>query len=220
MFAIAVVIVLLTFGCHASSIAVPHAAEVRGTGHVVALTLYAQPDANGHDSFAFDGQMVAPTIRVWPEDVLKIDYINHLPSVPTESCAIEPCTNMTNLHFHGLTVSPIIPQDDVLDMMAMPGQTLHYSVQIPPDHVPVFSGITHIPTGRVTGRCSTACQAQSSLRALIDTSQPYAGYANACLSCAGRISNTIRKLLRRGVAWKWLKQTAVLKAIHHSAYSP
>lgn len=136
MFAIAVAIVLLTFGCHASSIAVPHAAEVRGTGHVVALTLYAQPDANGHDSFAFDGQMVAPTIRVWPEDVLKIDYINHLPSVPTESCAIEPCTNMTNLHFHGLTVSPIIPQDDVLDMMAMPGQTLHYSVQIPPDHVP------------------------------------------------------------------------------------
>jgi len=43
---------------------------------------------------------------------------------------------MTNLHFHGLEVSPHAPQDDVLDMMAMPGETLHYAVQIPPDHPP------------------------------------------------------------------------------------
>ena len=136
MFAIAVAIALLTFGCKAGTIAVPDAPEVRGTGHQVALTLYAQSDANGRNSFSYNGQMVAPTIRVSPGDVLKIDYINHLPSVPTESCAIEPCTNMTNLHFHGLTVSPDAPQDDVLDMMAMPGQKLHYSVQIPPDHVP------------------------------------------------------------------------------------
>ncbi len=44
--------------------------------------------------------------------------------------------NMTNLHFHGLTVSPDAPQDDVLTMLAMPGQVLHYSVQIPRDHPP------------------------------------------------------------------------------------
>src|SRR5260370_36949390 len=43
---------------------------------------------------------------------------------------------MTNLHFHGLTVSPDAPQDDVLDMMAMPGQSLSYTVQIPKDHPP------------------------------------------------------------------------------------
>jgi FtsP/CotA-like multicopper oxidase with cupredoxin domain len=43
---------------------------------------------------------------------------------------------MTNLHFHGLTVSPNAPQDDVLRMIAMPGQSLHYSVQIPRDHTP------------------------------------------------------------------------------------
>ena len=28
------------------------------------------------------------------------------------------------------------PQDDVLGMMAMPGQVLHYAVEIPPDHPP------------------------------------------------------------------------------------
>jgi suppressor of ftsI len=43
---------------------------------------------------------------------------------------------MTNLHFHGLTVSPNAPQDDVLGMIAMPGQALHYSVEIPRDHPP------------------------------------------------------------------------------------
>jgi FtsP/CotA-like multicopper oxidase with cupredoxin domain len=44
--------------------------------------------------------------------------------------------NMTNLHFHGLHVSPNSPQDDVLDMMATPGETLHYSVQVPPQQAP------------------------------------------------------------------------------------
>ena len=44
--------------------------------------------------------------------------------------------NMTNLHFHGLTVSPNAPGDDVFGMMAMPGQVLHYSVKIPRDHPP------------------------------------------------------------------------------------
>ena len=43
---------------------------------------------------------------------------------------------MTNLHFHGLTVSPKNPQDDVLDLMAMPGQSLDYELTIPLDHPP------------------------------------------------------------------------------------
>jgi suppressor of ftsI len=44
--------------------------------------------------------------------------------------------DMTNLHFHGLRVSPDAPQDDVLTMLAMPGKALHYTVQIPKDHPP------------------------------------------------------------------------------------
>jgi suppressor of ftsI len=44
--------------------------------------------------------------------------------------------DMTNLHFHGLTVSPDAPQDDVLKMMVTPGQSLRYTVQIPKDHPP------------------------------------------------------------------------------------
>jgi FtsP/CotA-like multicopper oxidase with cupredoxin domain len=44
--------------------------------------------------------------------------------------------NMTNLHFHGLGISPKAPEDDVLDMIAMPGQTLNYAVHIPGDQAP------------------------------------------------------------------------------------
>jgi FtsP/CotA-like multicopper oxidase with cupredoxin domain len=44
--------------------------------------------------------------------------------------------NMTNLHFHGLHVSPNAPQDDVITMMAMPGQSLPYVVNIPLDQPP------------------------------------------------------------------------------------
>src|SRR5712664_4170375 len=98
--------------------------------------LHATVNSEGKDSFSFDEQNIAPVIRVSPGDTLKIDYENDLPVHSTESCAISPCKNMTNLHFHGLEVSPESPQDDVIDMMAMPGDTLHYAVQIPVDHPP------------------------------------------------------------------------------------
>lgn len=105
--------------------------EVHAKNHVVELTLRAVKDAAGNDSFSFNGQTVPPLIRVSPGDTLKINYINNLPPPSGEQCSIGPCENMTNLHFHGLGVSPKAPQDDVLDMMARPGETLHYSVLIP-----------------------------------------------------------------------------------------
>jgi suppressor of ftsI len=111
-------------------------AELHAKHHTLAFTLRAGITSDGRNSFYFDGQPNAPTLRLSPGDQLKIDYINDLPAEPQESCAITPCTDMTNLHFHGLTVSPDAPQDDVLGMMAMPGQSLHYTVQIPKDHPP------------------------------------------------------------------------------------
>src|SRR5260370_32175116 len=43
---------------------------------------------------------------------------------------------MANRDFHGLEMSPQAPQDNVIDMMAMPGEMLHYVVEIPADHPP------------------------------------------------------------------------------------
>ncbi len=110
--------------------------ELRAKNHMLPLTLHAATRSDGKDSFYFNGQPNAPTLRLSPGDQLKITYVNELPTHPVESCAITPCMDMTNLHFHGLTVSPDAPQDDVLSMMATPGQSLHYTVQIPKDHPP------------------------------------------------------------------------------------
>ena len=110
--------------------------ELRAQNHTLSLTLHAALTSDGKNSFFFSGQPYAPTLRLSPGDQLKIAYINDLPAKASESCAITPCMDMTNLHFHGLTVSPDAPQDDVLGMMSAPGQTLHYTVQIPKDHPP------------------------------------------------------------------------------------
>jgi len=121
-------------GC-AQTAWLPEPPQVRATNHVVSLTLHAVNE-NGRDAFAFNGETVPPVIRALPGDVLRIDYVNDLPAKSQETCAVNPCMDMTNLHFHGLTVSPNAPQDDVLGMMARPGQVLHYSVEIPRDHLP------------------------------------------------------------------------------------
>jgi suppressor of ftsI len=127
------VMFLSAFG--AQTLSLPEPPQVQAKNHVVSLTLHAVNE-NGRDAFAFNGETVAPVIRAFPGDVLKITYINDLPSKSTEQCAINPCTDMTNLHFHGLSVSPDAPQDDVLTMLAKPGEELHYSVEIPGDHPP------------------------------------------------------------------------------------
>jgi len=124
---------LVAVRCFGQAVLLPEPPEVEAKAHVVSLTLRAVNE-NGRDAFAFNGATVAPVIRASPGDTLKITYINDLPAKSAETCAVSPCMDMTNLHFHGLTVSPNSPQDDVIGMMAMPGQTLHYSVEIPRDH--------------------------------------------------------------------------------------
>ena len=128
------VVCLSAFSC-AQGVSLPQPPQVRAKNHVVSVTLHAVNE-NGKDAFAFNGKTVAPVIRASPGDVLKITYINDLPSKSPESCAVNPCMDMTNLHFHGLSISPESPQDDVLTMLAKPGQVLHYSIRIPRDHPP------------------------------------------------------------------------------------
>jgi suppressor of ftsI len=110
--------------------------ELRAKGHTLSLILHAAITSDGKNSFYFDGQPNAPTLRLSPGDQLKIAYFDDLPAEPQETCAIPPCMDMTNLHFHGLTISPDAQQDDVLTMMAMPGQSLRYTVKIPKNHPP------------------------------------------------------------------------------------
>ena len=97
------------------------------------VTLVAASDpVTGKSEFRYRGNNIPPVIRVQPGSILNIEYKNELVAESKEECVGHPCMQMTNLHFHGLHVSPNAPQDDALSMMASPGETLHYSVQEPP----------------------------------------------------------------------------------------
>jgi suppressor of ftsI len=101
------------------------------------VTLMAATDpATGKSEFHYQGNNTPPVIRVQPGSTLNVEYKNELAAQSKEDCVGHPCMQMTNLHFHGLHVSPNAPQDDVLDMMASPGETLHYSVRVPPQQPP------------------------------------------------------------------------------------
>src|SRR2546426_12623682 len=88
---------------YTQTVFLPDPPQVRAKNHVVSLTLHAVNE-DGRDAFAFDGGTVAPVIRASPGDVLRITYINDLPATSRETCAVNPCMDMTNLHFHGLAV--------------------------------------------------------------------------------------------------------------------
>ena len=126
---------------------VPDPPEVHSTNGVASLTLTAATGGDGRASMQYNGSRMLPTIRVWPGDQLRIRYINDLSAHSTERCALRPCTDITNLHFHGMEVSPNAPQDDVLSMMAAPGQTLNYDVRIPKNHPPGLYWIHTHPHG-------------------------------------------------------------------------
>src|SRR5690348_16163073 len=101
------------------------------------FTLTATYDSStAHNAFSYAGSTVPPTIRVTPGREFRVNYVNNLPEHSTESCAEGLCTDRSNLHFHGLHVSPDRPQDDVLTMMSLPGQSLLYRIDVPADAPP------------------------------------------------------------------------------------
>src|SRR6266481_449437 len=101
------------------------------------VTLEAASDpVTGKSEFRYQENNTPPVIRVKPGSTLNVEYKNELAPQSKEDCFGHPCMQMTDLHFHGLHVSPKAPQDDVLDMMASPGETLHYSVQVPSQQPP------------------------------------------------------------------------------------
>jgi suppressor of ftsI len=99
--------------------------------------LYAVTDPlTGKSQFRYQGKTVPPVMRVRPGQDLRVEYVNELSPASKEKCVMMPCTNHSNLHFHGLHVSPQSPQDDVLTMSAAPSETLRYTVNVPRNQAP------------------------------------------------------------------------------------
>lgn len=70
----------------------------------------------------YDGSYIPPTLRARPGDVIRLQLVNQLD---------EP----TNLHTHGLHVSPQGNSDNIF-LMVEPGQTQAYEFRIPAHHPP------------------------------------------------------------------------------------
>src|SRR5258705_3022198 len=69
---------------------------------------------------AYDGRYIPPTLRVHPGDTIRLRLANML-------------TEPTNLHTHGLSVSPRGNSDNVFLNVA-PGQTQDYEIRLPNNH--------------------------------------------------------------------------------------
>jgi len=79
------------------------------------------------------GDFVAPTIRVAPGQQLRIDIANRLEPCTEKQRAEDVCYNDTNIHTHGLWVSPSGASDNVL-ISIPPGGEHQYIYDVPADH--------------------------------------------------------------------------------------
>jgi FtsP/CotA-like multicopper oxidase with cupredoxin domain len=116
-----------------------NAAEANGSAR------YCYTDSAGHES---------PNLRVHPGDLVILHLTNALIEVSHGSGAAmyehghthsanNPCTSgimspvSTNLHFHGLTISPVCHQDDVMKTSVQPGDApFEYRFRVPENEPP------------------------------------------------------------------------------------
>lgn len=97
------------------------------TGGKLAVELEAAPGGfeiagRRYEGMLYNGAYIPPVWRVRPGDALAVAFRNRLPE-------------MTNLHFHGMNVSPRGNGDNVF-LHVHPGTSFDYRVEIPPSHPP------------------------------------------------------------------------------------
>jgi FtsP/CotA-like multicopper oxidase with cupredoxin domain len=80
-----------------------------------------------------EGLFVAPTVRLRPGQTLRIALENRLPACSEAQQHAHSCYNDTNLHTHGLWVSPAGNSDNVLISIS-PGRRFQYEYNIASDH--------------------------------------------------------------------------------------
>ena len=121
------------------------ASGVQCTGEDFAETFVDPPEVTSHDgvlaltldiqltdfsigsmpvrSYLYNGLYTPPTLRVKPGDVLRLTLRNNMTD------------NYTNLHTHGLNVSPLGNGDNIF-VKVNPGETYQYQIPLPFNHPP------------------------------------------------------------------------------------
>ncbi|MET4745505.1 suppressor of ftsI [Bradyrhizobium japonicum] len=113
--------------------------ELRSSHRVLQATIRAAPgDVHlGPTTFPgllYNGCYIPPTLRASVGDVLRITFCNDLAAKPDGGNSFGPiCAGIgtsSNMHFHGLSVSPSGNSDNVF-VHVQPGETFEYQVRIP-----------------------------------------------------------------------------------------
>ncbi len=115
----------------------PEPPDVLPIRHVATVFLVAQINpATSLPELVYQGQNSGepPTIRVHPGDTIVMDIADNLPGNAGHS-EFNMQSDL-NIHFHGLTVSPNPPADNVITTLALPGASLHYVLPIPTNQEP------------------------------------------------------------------------------------
>ena len=100
--------------------------------------------APGQDCYVANGNLVSPTIRVEPgKKDLVLRLTNRLsgeslPAVWQNGCVGKGMAppNSTNLHYHGLNISPACGQDDSIKTVIKPNETFEFKLKIPKKEPP------------------------------------------------------------------------------------
>lgn len=89
---------------------------------------------------AYNGAFVAPVVVMKPGQTARFNLSNKLPAQGSNCSTSDPntpapngCFNVTNLHTHGLWVSPTGNSDNVL-LSLNPGVSFEYEYNVPSDH--------------------------------------------------------------------------------------
>jgi len=93
----------------------------------------------------YNGSYLPPTLRVHPGDVIRLRLVNALDET-------------TNLHTHGLAVSPLGSADNAFLHIA-PGRTQDYEIRIPAAHPPGlywYHRLVHVTESTQTPAPATA----------------------------------------------------------------
>ncbi len=134
--------------------AAPEERSVKGALQTTLTVRYTDPNTTtiggcGVKLRSYNGQLVGPTLRVRAGDVMNILLDNRLPVETPDEVAEQlaqeydnafietrPHTfNTTNLHTHGLHVSPVGNSDNVLIAVA-PQTKFPYEIKVPENHPP------------------------------------------------------------------------------------
>ena len=120
--------------------ALPPLDTIRSSGGFLDAELVVDFSVNkiGSDTVrlrSYNGGLVGPTLRAKPGDTLRIRLVNRLPQESTHMGDHNQMHgwNTTNLHTHGLHVSPSGNSDNVF-LEVGPGETQDYVIEIPADH--------------------------------------------------------------------------------------